>query len=311
MERYRQFADYVLPHLAQTRLCDLSALVLERLFNRLKESGGRDRKKKAPRPLSARTVRHIAGLVHVALQSGVRWKLIRSNPMDGVILPKVVKREGAALDPDGWAWFWDAARSYAGMYEFLMLAAATGARRGELLAITWPDLNLEAVPPSLTISKALEQTKKGLRIKTPKNGRTRVVSLPQSAVEVLKELREQQGQNRRLFGPDYRTDLDPVFCDPQGNYLKPDSVTAKVCLIVRKAGLKGVSLHTLRHSHGSQLLSAGVPLPTVSKRLGHSSTYVTAAIYSHALSRDEIAAAEIWDRMIGEHNANASRAPSN
>ena len=80
-----------------------------------------------------------------------------------------------------------------------------------------------------------------------------------------------------------------------GNYLKPDSVTAKACAVARKAGLKGIGLHSLRHSHGSQLLAAGVPLPTVSKRLRHSSVAVTASVYSHPFTRDEIAAAEIWN----------------
>ena len=47
-------------------------------------------------------------------------------------------------------------------------------------------------------------------------------------------------------------------------------------------------------------LSAGVPLPTVSKRLGHSSVYVTATVYSHALAKDEIAAADAWDATIEE-----------
>jgi integrase len=101
-----------------------------------------------------------------------------------------------------------------------------------------------------------------------------------------------------MFGPDYRTDLNLVFCDVQGNHLKPDSVTAKACLIAKRAGLNDTSLHTLRHSHGSQLLSAGVPLPTVSKRLGHSSVYVTATVYSHALAKDEIAAADAWDAAV-------------
>ena len=80
--------------------------------------------------------------------------------------------------------------------------------------------------------------------------------------------------------------------------MKPDSVTSKVCLLATKAGLNGASLHTLRHSHGSQLLSKGVSLPTVSKRLGHSSVYVTASIYAHALSSDEVAAADVWDKEI-------------
>ena len=69
-------------------------------------------------------------------------------------------------------------------------------------------------------------------------------------------------------------------------------------LAFRKLGFpKGVSLHTLRHSHGSHLLSSGVPLPAVSKRLGHANPHVTAAIYSHALDQDDQRAADAWDAI--------------
>jgi len=61
---------------------------------------------------------------------------------------------------------------------------------------------------------------------------------------------------------------------------------------------KGIFLHSLRHTHGSQLLSQGVPLPAVSKRLGHANRAITAAIYSHALSEDEAAAAVTWNKAM-------------
>jgi len=70
--------------------------------------------------------------------------------------------------------------------------------------------------------------------------------------------------------------------------------------LASKAGLKGVGLHSLRHSHASQLLSDGVPLPTVSKRLGHSSVNITAQIYSHAFRQDEIDAASTWEATMGK-----------
>lgn len=103
-----------------------------------------------------------------------------------------------------------------------------------------------------------------------------------------------------LFGAAYQTALDLVFAGPDGDYLKPDSATAAACLLASKAGLKGVGLHSLRHSHASQLLSDGVPLPTVSKRLGHSSVNITAQIYSHAFRQDEIDAASTWEATMGK-----------
>jgi integrase len=295
VERYHQLAAYVLPHIGAVKLQDLSALMLERVFNKLKDSGGWNRKAKAARPLSAKTVRHIAGLVHVALETALRWKLVKSNPVHGVVLPKVKKREAKSLEASQLATFLDAVREH-GIFEFVMIAAATGCRRGELCALTWADVDFnERV---MRVSKSLEQTKEGLRVKPTKTEKPREISLSKSAIEVLRNLRSQQAENRRLFGPDYRDDLNLVFCDPQGDYLKPDTLTAKVCLLASKAGLKGVGLHTLRHSHGSQLLSAGVPLPTVSKRLGHSSVYVTATVYSHALSQDERAAGDAWEDAV-------------
>jgi integrase len=161
----------------------------------------------------------------------------------------------------------------------------------------------------MRISKSLEQTKEGLRVKPTKNEKPRSISLPGSAIEMLRNHRSDQSENRRLFGRDYRDDLNLVFSNPDGDYLKPDSMTAKVCLLAKNAGLVGASLHTLRHSHGSQLLSAGVPLPAVSKRLGHSSVYVTATVYSHALSKDETAAAEVWDNSVQKSIDSARIAP--
>jgi integrase len=295
VERYRQLAVYVLPHIGATKLQDLSALALERVLNHVKDSGGRKRKTKEARQLSAKTVRHIAGLLHVALETAIRWKLIKTNAVDGVMLPRVQKREGKALDAAQIAGFLDAARAH-GVYEFVMLATTTGCRRGELCALTWADIDFSA--RVVRISKSLEQTKEGLRLKPTKNGKPREIPLPGSAVQMLREHRAGQSENRRLFGPAYRDDLNLIFGTPEGDYLKPDTLTAKVCLLARQAGLRGSSLHTLRHSHGSQLLSNGVPLPVVSKRLGHSSVYVTATIYSHALSQDELAAADVWDALV-------------
>ena len=175
-------------------------------------------------------------------------------------------------------------------------ALATGARRGELLALSWPDVDLDTA--MLTIRKSLEETKQGLRIKETKGRKIRRLHLPDSTVKLLRNLKERQKEARRMFGFDYRADLDLVFCHPGGYYIRPRTVSKAARRIAKKAGLIGVSLHTMRHSHGSQLLSLGVPLPTVSKRLGHANTHVTATIYSHALPHDEGAAAQIWDKAM-------------
>ena len=69
---------------------------------------------------------------------------------------------------------------------------------------------------------------------------------------------------------------------------------------MQKAGLPNVSLHSLRHSHASQLLSDGAPVTAVSERLGHASPNITLGIYSHALPADNQAVAKLWNNALGD-----------
>jgi integrase len=71
-----------------------------------------------------------------------------------------------------------------------------------------------------------------------------------------------------MFGSAY-ADHCLIFCRPDGDYYKPDKVSVRVTELATKAGLQGIGLHLLRHSHASMLLSKRAPIPTVSKRLGH------------------------------------------
>ena len=124
---------------------------------------------------------------------------------------------------------------------------------------------------------------------------------------MLKEHRAEQDRDRRLFGAQY-TDNNLVFCQPDGRYYSPDRLGARVVELMKKVGLHGVSLHSLRHSHASILLSKGVPPAVVSQRLGHADQNITLSIYSHALPADTRAAAKIWNDSMAEVIAGARRA---
>jgi integrase len=130
------------------------------------------------------------------------------------------------------------------------------------------------------------------------------VTLPESTVAFLEEHRATQAKFREQYGPTYRADLDLIVAAPDGNPLRPDSISSSVSALFRRLKLpKGASLHALRHAHGSQLLAAGMELPAVSARLGHSSTHVTAKVYSHVLNGRDEAAAQMWDNLRRTHTA--------
>ena len=195
IERYRQLWKYAAPMLSGLQLREVSTLALERLYNRLMESGGKGRKKaerQTTKPLSARTVRHVAGLIHVALNTALRWKLLKMNPATACQLPRLERKEARALDSTQAESLLSAAQGH-WLHPLIVLALATGCRRGELLALTWTDARLDSTPGVLAVSKSLEQTKEGLRIKKPKNGKVRAFPLPTVAVEDLMNPQDKPG----------------------------------------------------------------------------------------------------------------------
>lgn len=134
-----------------------------------------------------------------------------------------------------------------------------------------------------------------LEFKTTKTGKPRPVALPTSAIAVLHAHRTQQDALRRQFGPDYRNDLDLVFAGPNGEALKPDSISGSVSALFARLKInkpKGAALHLLRHTHTSILLASGVPVPAVSARLGHSSVRTTQEIYAHMITGQDDEAAK-------------------
>ncbi len=284
-ERYISLAAVAKRALGHIRLADLTTHHFDQFY-----AGLRGR-------YSPKTTREIHNVLHVALRRAVKAGLIAQNPADGADLPRLDQREPLALSPEQLARF-QAAAAGTELDPLIRLAAATGLRRGELLALRWGDLDWAT--GRLRVERALYQTARGhVGVKPTKTRQARVVTLPPSVLEALRFHRERQQQDRDFFGPDYRTDLDLIFATPAGDFLKPDSVSWTVCDLARRAGLpKGVGLHSLRHTHASALLTAGVPIANVARRLGHRDTHTTARIYAHALPDTDAAVASLWDRFL-------------
>ena len=295
VERYREMAAYIAPELLTMNLTEITPLYLSREWTRLLKSGGHIRKSKTPRPMKPKTVRNIAGMVSSVYSRAIKWGLTTTNPVTHSDLPKVRKRIGMSLLPSEQDRLAQLATGPWCLPVFLDTAAATGARRGEVLALRWSDINGMTV----LIDRSLCQTRDGLIFKDTKTEEPRKVELPPSMLVCLDAHRLRQDEFRRQFGPDYRTDLDLIFAKPDGSPLMPNSISSTVSRLCRRLGLpKGASLHVLRHSHASLLLADGVDLATVSARLGHSSVRTTADIYSHAIRGKDHAAALCWDDIM-------------
>lgn len=304
VERYHEMATYLAPELLAMNMAEITPLHLSREWTRLLKCGGHTRKAKMPRAMKPKTVRNIAGLVSSAFVRAIKWGLATTNPVTYSDLPKVRKRIGIALLPSEQDRLTQCATGPWCLPVFLDMAAATGARRGEVLALRWSDVKGMAV----LIDRSLCQTREGLVFKSTKTYEPRKVALPPSMVTCLDAHRQRQDEFRRQFGPDYSSDLDLIFANPDGSPLMPNSISSTVSRLCRRLGLpKGASLHVLRHSHASLLLADGMDLATVSARLGHSSMRTTADIYSHAIRGKDHAAAKCWDDIMQRSRGEAEK----
>jgi len=306
VERYHEQAAYLDPELRTMPIAEITPLHLNREWNRLLKSGGHTRKDKTSRPMSNKTVRNIAGVVSSAFARAIRWGLVSTNPVTNSEPPRVKKHLATALTAKQQEMLLDSASGPWCIRTYLQVDAATGCRRGELLALRWSDI----VGGRLMISRSLTQTKNTLEFKCTKTEKPRPVTLPASALLALEEHRRRQDEFRLKFGPAYRSDLDLVFANPDGSPLRPDSISATVSALFKRLKIpkpKGAALHILRHTHTSHLLANGVSLPTVSARLGHSSIRTTQEIYAHMITGQDEEAAQRWEEYQRQ-NAPTNRA---
>jgi integrase len=177
------------------------------------------------------------------------------------------------------------------------LDLATGLRRGELLALPWSNLDLEAA--TLRVDRSLEETRAGLRFKAPKtkHGR-RTISLPPSAVEALKGYRRYQLELRLAHGLG-RPNADAlVFCKPDGSPMSPDGLSKAWRAAVVALQLPRVTFHALRHTHASALIAAGLDVVKISRRLGHADPTVTLRTYAHLFDKVDTAAASAIEAAL-------------
>lgn len=295
LERYRELADYVIAategepaELARAPLAELKHTTIEAALYALLRM-----KAKRREHLSEKTVREVASVLSVALDKAFRLEKIPVNPMLRVELPKMERTEARALTQSEMERLRAACRGDWTL-TFVDIGLATGARRGELLALEWTDIDW--MNSALTISKSLEQTAAGLRVKPPKSERPRKFRLGPTAIASLRFLQDQQQEYRRLYGADYKGEL--VFCQPDGSHHWPHLISQTIVRRMERAGIKDASLHTLRHTLASHLLSNGVPITVVSKMLGHADANVTLRIYSHMLPSDDGRAADTWEKVV-------------
>lgn len=277
--RERTYVDYVelltryaVARLGEMRLSEVTPLVLQALYGELMKSDGP----------GVPSIRKLHVVLSSSLDQAVRWGLLMHNPASSVQLPRQQSgpRENRVrvMNPQEAQRFLEACRcsDHGTLFSF---ALGTGMRPGEYLALQWPDFDWKRA--RVQVCRTLYRPRKGggWRFEAPKTRRSyRSVSLAAGLLEELEAHRAAQrpvqpGQPDLVFRTDEGTPLDST--NLLRRHLRP---------ILKAADLDPrMTLYSMRHTHATLLLAAGVNPKVVADRLGHASVQLTLDVYSHVV----------------------------
>lgn len=300
---YNQLAEnHIKPALGKKRLDRLQANEIQEFYNRLSSSGRIIKKKNnqtvknKPAGLSPQTVRNCHNVLRGALDKAYQEALIRWNPMVAIELPPLDHREIQPLTREQVVFFINAIKDHE-IYPVVFTNLGTGLRRGELLALTWENVDLEARTANIQLSW-LQVGRKLYNQDDVKTKASRAtVTLPDEVVKVLKQVKTAQAKSKMLLGEAY-IDNNLVFCKGDGTAYRPDFIYHKYKGLLKEYGLPDTTFHALRHTFCTLLLEDGEDLATVSKLARHSTLSITSDLYVHRTQTMQKRAASKLDSIL-------------
>jgi integrase len=266
----------IAPALGGTKVADLTAAHVQSLYDELKAKG-----------LSARSVQRAGVTLGKALSDAVANGFLKSNPVSLVRKPRPEPKRVRALTAEEIRRLLSAAEGHR-LRPLLVLALDSGARQGELFALRAGDIDLDS--RKVLISRSLEEIGGIHREKPTKTRKERSITISATTAASL----------RRLLADEPTEPNGPVFRNDAGGWLDKSNFHRNLWTRwLKAAGLEGVRFHDLRHTCASQLLRAGIPIKTVSERLGHANVSTTLNVYAHTLPGMDSAAADAMDGLLG------------
>jgi integrase len=268
--RYGQLLAHVHAKLGRVALARLTPEQVEGLYATLMEQG-----------LSSTTVHHLHTVLHHALADALRKGAVARNVSELVNVPQIRRHQMHAMTREQAQRFLEAAKGdrHEALY---VLALSTGMRQGELLALRWQDIDLDAA--TLQVRASVRRQHDGFTFTEPKTRQSRrKIILSPPGIGALRAHRTRQVAARLAAGPAW-IEQGLVFCDATGGPLDGTNLArAPFRAVLKAAGLPQMRFHDLRHTAATLMLLQGVPVKIVSEMLGHASVAITLDVYSHVL----------------------------
>lgn len=284
---------HLIPHLGHLPVAKVTTADIDDFYGWLLVLGRAD-----GTGLSVGTVRRVHSVLHRALVQALRWEWIWTNPASQASPPRARRSEIRPPSPDDLAALLAAVRdTNPPLCVFLRMAATTGARRGELLALRWAEVALAR--GSVAFTRALVVGPGGPVLAATKTDRTHSIVLDTVTHRMLVDHHEAMDRRARAAGVAVGRDAFVFSHDADGHRPWAPNWTTKQFIAARRAaGLAPFRLHDLRHFMATMMLAEAVPLAVVSQRLNHARISTTVNVYAHALPAWDRSAAEALARLL-------------
>ena len=171
---------------------------------------------------------------------------------------------------------------YLHYYNFYKMALFTGLRRAEVLGLTWDCVEWQR--GTLRVYRQLQYINSSHMFITPKNYKSRNVALPKGIIDLLKNIKSEQEENKAKYGKAYNAEEDFIFCNELGNHLSYDYVGVIFRKTIKTLDIPYGRLHDLRHTYAVNALRAGDNVKNVQENLGHATPAFTLERYASITS---------------------------
>lgn len=287
---------YIKPTLGKLRATSLAPERVNGFYRELMDSNGARTK----RPLSARTVQLTHRILSMAFDWGVSQQIVGRNPARAANPPRPRRPEIHVPDSGTISQILEYMQDHSPwVVPIVAFAVRTGMRRGEIVALQWRDVDLDAVNPSASVRRSIVFLENGdISVGAPKTAAgTRNVLLDSPTVSLLRDRRTEVERMAKLRGASIRTS-DHVFGGVDGEPVRSSSISRAFRRAAKSVGSPVTAFHSLRHLHATELLKVGVHPRIVQDRLGHGDIAVTLNTYSHVEPGLQVKAADDFNRAF-------------
>jgi integrase len=275
---------HIIPFFGDVDLNDVDQFLVHE-FYQLKQKEG----------YSSAYVQRMHEMIRLILRVAYKWEVLHKDIASMLEPPRLIKKEMKVWTIDQVNTFLKFTK-HSRYHPIYFLAAYTGMRKGEILGLTWDDVNFEE--RTISINKTLAHPGKEYFLQSPKTKNSiRTIYIDDDIIKVLRKQKIKQNLEKLKYGGVYK-EHNMVFAQETGEFVPPQGVNGLFARFIGQANLPRIRFHDLRHTHATILLLMGTNPKLVADRLGHSTVQITLDTYSHVLPSMKQDLTEQFSKMM-------------